>query len=63
MMGEVTVGEEQSEDNLAWCASYAAAEKAEIFMALKISDGSESLDQARKKIVGIKTRIIPSLTG
>ena len=30
-----------------------SAEKAEIFMALKISDGSESLDQARKKIMGI----------
>ena len=38
---------------LIWRASYAAAEKAKIFMALKISEGSESLDQARKTITEI----------
>jgi hypothetical protein len=46
---EATVGKKQSEESWVWHASYAAAEKTEIFMALRISEGGKSLDHAGKQ--------------
>ena len=37
-MGEVTVGQEQSEEGWVWRASYAAAEKAKIFNGDTLKD-------------------------
>jgi hypothetical protein len=44
----------QSFKGLVWRASYAAAEKTRILMALKIPDGSESLEQGLETIMELK---------
>jgi hypothetical protein len=44
----VTIGKKNQDDSV-WRASYAAAEKAKIFMALKIAEGSESLAKLKRR--------------
>lgn len=59
-----TVGKRQNDNGLIWRASYAAAEKTKIFMALKIAEGSESLCPAQKTITesGMLTNDFAELT-